>query len=80
MERERATTFIHELLDLVDADGLALCPGGDLLNLVRERVQILLTDVLDQQRAGIGLGVCLGGLACGGRGIAWRRRRSRGST
>ena len=47
----------HELLDLGHPYRLALRPRRDLGDLVREAVEVVLADVLDQERTGIGLGL-----------------------
>ena len=52
-----SATGDDELLDLGHADRLALGPRRDLVDLVREAVEVVLADVLDQERARIGLGL-----------------------
>ena len=55
-----SATRRDELLDLGHADRLALRPGRDLVDLVREPVEIVLADVLDQERARVRLGLHAG--------------------
>ena len=59
-ERRHVGDRRDELLDLGHADRLALRPGRDLVDLVREAVEILLADVLDQERARVRLGLDAG--------------------
>ena len=56
-ERRHVGERRDELLDLGHADRLALRPGRDLVDLVREPVEIFLADVLDQERARVRLGL-----------------------
>ena len=56
-ERERGDVGDRgdELFDLGHPDRLALSPRGDLRDLVREPVEILVSDVLHEERARVGL-------------------------
>ena len=56
-ERRHIGDRRDELLDLGDSDGLALRPGRDLVDLVREPVQVVFTDQLHQQGTGVGFGL-----------------------
>src|SRR5688500_4099678 len=58
-ERRRLGDRSDELLDLVLADRLVPSPERELVDLVRELVEVL-PDEVDQSRARLGLGPCAG--------------------
>ena len=59
-ERRHVGERRDELLDLGHAHRLAVRPGRDLVDLVREPVEVFLADVLDQERTRVRLGLDAG--------------------